>query len=302
MADIFLNTKRTGAGNISVDWEVRGVLPADMLRRLPVAASLGLNSTAIEAVERVRVETRQNFRRRPSTEEYFRQSFQVTKFSRRNDLEIAFGSSRGLLQGRTSSLLDHEDGVDRVGKGRNDFPYIAALNSLRPGKDDLMPRWAYPKALGLIDSRGISGETVSGSDRTKARRGSKRGLRAQENRKGFILRNEQGEPIGIFRRVPLAGARVSATREGGRKLTRAKRRKRSSGQSTLELLFATPKVITIKPRLGFRRIAEHVMQERIQVNFRSILDFLMSDRTDDRRAGLSAASLTQIDRYTRRGR
>jgi hypothetical protein len=301
MSRVFLNSKRTADG-ISVEWDVRGVLPADMLRRLPVAASLGLNSTAIEAVERVRVETRQNFRRRPSTEEFFRQSFQVTKFSRRNDLEITFGLSRGLLQGRTSSLLDHEDGADRVSKGRNDFPYIAVFNSLRQSADDLMPRWAYPKALGLMKSGYLANGAEIGADRTPARRGSKRGLRAQENRKGFILRDKQGDPIGIFRRVPLAGMRMTGTREGGKKLTLGQRRKRGTGQSTLEMLFATPKTITIKPRLGFRRIAEHAMEERIQVNFRSILSFLVDGRTEAQYAALSAAARGQVDRYTRRGR
>lgn len=301
MGDIFLNTKKI-AGGISVEWDVRGVLPDEMLRRLPVAASLGLNSTAIEAVERVRVETRANFRQRPSTEEYFRQSFQVTKFSRRNDLEITFGSSRALLKGRTSSLIDHEEGVDRVSKGRNNFPYIAVFNSLRQREDDLMPRWAYPKALLLMKSGYLADGAEIGQDRTPARNGSKRGLRARENRKGFILRNKDGEPIGIFRRVPLAGMRMTGTREDGRELPLSKRQKRGTGQSTLEMLFATPKVITIKPRLGFRRIAEHAMEERIQVNFRSILDFLVDGRTEAQYASLSAAARGQVDRYTRRGR
>jgi hypothetical protein len=304
MSNIFLNTKPT-PGGISVEWEVKGVLPADMLRRLPVAASLGLNATALESVDRVRTETAKNFTSRgPQSAEYFRQSFQVTKFSRRNDLEITFGSSRGLLQGRGASLLDHEDGTDRVAKGRNDFPYVPTygLNGLRPGVSDLLPRWAYPKALGLVDSRGISGETVAGADRTGKRRGGTRGKRASENRKGFILRDKDGDAIGIFRRVPMAGIRVSAVREGGKKLSVAKRRRRGSGQSTLELLFITPKVVRIAPRLGFRRISDQVMVERINANFSNILDYLMDDNRSVAYSSLSDIGRGQIDRYLRGGR
>jgi hypothetical protein len=294
VSDIFLTPTRT-AGGLSLEWSVRGVLPTEMARRLPAAASLAMNATALEAVDVVRRETPKNFTQRGAqSREFFRQSFQVTKFSRRSDLEIAFGTSRGLLEGRSSMLLDHEDGSDRVARGRNDFPYIPVIgSSLRRTKNDLLPRWAYPKALGLVQSGYLADGFEAGQDRTPGRRGAKRGIRAQENRKGFILRNREGDPVGIFRRVPLAGARVSPVREGGKKLTLRQRRRRGTGQSTLELLFATPKVIQIKPRLGFRRLADHVMLDRIQVNFAGMLGALTSDQV----SGLSAFGLDQLNRY-----
>ena len=301
MSDIFLNPTRT-SGGLSLEWSVRGVLPTDMARRLPTAASLAMNRTAIEAVEVVRRETPKRFTRRGAqSDEFFRQSFQVTKFSRKTDLEIAFGTSRGLLQGRSTSLLDFEDGADRVSKGRNDFPYIPAIgNSLRRTKEDLLPRWAYPKALGLVDSRYLANGNERGVDRTPGRRGSKRGLRAQENRKAFILRDKNGDPVGIFRRVPLAGARISPVREGGKKLTRAQRRRRGTGQSTLELLFATPRVITIAPRLGFRRMADHTMLDRIQINFTGMLAALMDEDRTQRNIAFAIADASLINQY--RGR
>lgn len=303
MRPIFLNTSRS-AGGISVEVIVTGPQPADIARQLPYAASLALNRSALEAAAVVRRETAKNFRSKGRvSQQFFDQSFQVTQFSNKANLQVEFGSSRALLQGRSASLFDHEYGTDRVGTGRNKFPYIAQTgSSLKPGENDLLPRWAYPKALGLIDRRGIAGETISGADRTGVRRGSKRGLRAKENRKAFILRDTAGDPVGIFRRIPLAGARVSATREGGKKLTLAQRRKRGSGQSTLELLFATPKTITIKPRLGFHRIAEHELIERIQANFEGMLAYATNDPRQARNAAFAQADAGLISQFVRGAR
>ncbi|HYW49782.1 MAG TPA: hypothetical protein VE861_04200, partial [Gemmatimonadaceae bacterium] len=187
MSDIFLTTTRAGDG-ISIAWDVRGVLPADIAKQLPYAASLALNRTAVEAVAVVRQETAKNFRSKGRvSQQFFDLSFQVTQFSNKSNLEVAFGTSQALLQGRSASLLDHEDGTDRVATGRSRFPYIAQSgSSLKPGKNDLVPRAYYPKALGLMDSRYLANGNEVGVDRTPARRGSKRGKRAELNMKGFI--------------------------------------------------------------------------------------------------------------------
>lgn len=291
MTALFTNTVRESDG-IALEWTVRGVLPSDIARQLPFAGVLALNRTAQEANALTRTHAATKFRvRGDQGRRFIEQSFQITKYATKASPVVQFGISRALQQGRSGFLIDFEDGTDRVAKGRNNFPYLPAIgSSLRPSINDTLPQWASPRALGLIDRRGIAGETISGADRTGVRRGSKRGLRATENRKAFILRDKGGDPVGIFRRVPLAGARVSATREGGKKLTLRQRRKRGSGQSTLELLFATPKVVPITPRLGFARFTDHVMVERIQTNFVGMLAYL----TDERRQA-SNASFAQAD-------
>lgn len=303
MRPIFLNTSRS-AGGISVEVIVTGPQPADIARQLPYAASLALNRSALEAAAVVRRETAKNFRSKGRvSQQFFDQSFQVTQFSNKSNLQVAFGSSRALLEGRSASLFDHEYGAIRSASGPNAFPYIAQTgSSLKPGANDLLPRWAYPKALGLLTSGYLANGREGGADRTPARRGSKRGRRAIENRKGFILRNQSGDPVGIFRRVPLAGQRVSPTREGGKKLTLAQRRRRGSGQSTLELLFATPKTITIKPRLGFHRIAEHELINRIQSNFEGMLAYATNDPRQARNAAFAQADAGLISQFVRGAR
>lgn len=295
MSGVSLNASRT-AGGISVEWVTKGPLFGDLARQLPYAAALALNRTAQEAVAIVRVEAAKKFHQRGEVgRRFFDLSFQVTQYATKSQPAIEFGISQALLSGRAGFLIDHEQGAVRVGKGRNNFPYIPAIgSSLRPGVDDLLPRWAYPKALGLIDSRYLANGFEQGRDRTPVRKGSKRGLRARENRKAFILRNEAGDPVGIFRRVPFAGQRVATFREGGKKLTLAQRRRRGVGQSTLELLFATPKVIRITPRLGFRAMADHVMLERIQANFEGMIAYAANDDRQARNAVWSRADASLI--------
>ena len=263
-----------------------------------------MNRTAVESVAFTRVEAAKKFRNRGAqSQRFIEQSFTVTQYATKANPQIQFGISRALQQGRSGFLTDFEEGTDRVAKGRNDFPFMPAIgSSLRPTINDTLPQWASPRALGLLDSRGIDGGTVSGRDRTGKRRGDKRGLRAQENRKAFILRDKQGDPVGIFRRVPLAGARISGTREGGRKLTLGERRRRGSGQSTLELLFVTPKVIRIEPRLQFRRTAEHVMIERIQLNFEGMLAYALDDGRQASNAQFAQSFGSLIPEFKRRAR
>lgn len=292
MRQITPTLRSTKDGALSMELVVDGLLPADMARQLPFVSSLALNRTAIEAVQTVQEELPRRFTRRTQTNQFFRQSFQVTQYSTKRDLQIAFGTSQAMLQGRSASLLDFEDGTDRVASGRNKFPYIPAIgNSLRTSVTDLLPRWAYPKALGLVDRRGIAGETISGRDRTEARKGSKRGKRAQLNQKAFILRDKQGDPIGIFRRIPFFGMRQSGKRDDGRAAGRryslARRRRRATEQSTLERLFWTPKVVRVEPRLGFRRLAHHEMLRRIDDNFVGMLAYAL----DARRQASNAAWL-----------
>lgn len=296
-----LNVNRT-AGGLSVEFVNAGAVFGAFSREMQVAAVLGMNRTAQEAVAEVRRQAGEKFIQRGAAGRRFIDlSFTVTQFATKSNPEIAFGISRALLQGRAALLIDHEDGRDRVARGRNDFPYVPTYgNSLRPTINDMLPRWAYPKALGLVKSGYLANGAEIGQDRTPARRGSKRGKRARENRKAFILRNDQGDPIGIFRRVPLAGARVSPVREGGKKLTLAQRRKRSTGQSTLELLFATPKVVKITPRLGFRRIAEHVMVERIGVNFLGMIGFVNDPNRQARNTQWARTDAALIEPFTRR--
>lgn len=296
-----LNIKRT-TGGISLEWVNKGPLLGDLAREVQAAGVLALNRTAIESVAQVREAAAKKFiRRGEAGRRFVDMSFQVTQFATKARPEISFGVSRALLAGRSGFLIDHEAGADRVAKGRNDFPYIPVIgSSLRPTIHDTLPRWAYPKALGLLNSRGIDGGTVAGRDRTGKRKGSTRGKRAAENRKAFIIRDQAGDPVGIFRRVPLAGMRFSGTREGGKKLTLTQRRRRGSGQSTLDMLFATPKVIRITPRLDFRRTAEHVMVERIQANFEGMLAAIRDGARQDRNAAWSKADASLIRQFTRR--
>lgn len=299
MSNIFLNTQRTADG-VRVEWDVRGPLPSDIARQIPFAASLALNRTAIEAVAVVRTETRKHFKSRaPQSEQYFQQSFQVTQFSNKNDLQIAFGLSRALMEGRAASLLDHETGADRVYQSRYKFPYLPAISSLRPNEDALLPRWAYPKALGLQRSGYLANGQELGADRTAKRRGSTRGKRAQENRKAFILRSPDGKPIGIFRRVPVQGMRLTGVRADGRKMKVRERRRRSVGQSTLELLFATPEVVRIKPKLGFYSTAFTAMEQRIQANFEGMLLYATNTERQAANAVWARNDAALIRQFTR---
>lgn len=295
MSNIFLNTARTPNG-ISVEWEIKGALPADIAKQLPYAASLALNRTAVEAVAVVRRETAKHFTRRQQSQEFFNQSFQVTQFSNKRNLEVAFGASYGLMQGRGASLLHHEDGTDRVAKSRNDFPYIPVIgSSLRRTSADLLPRWAYPKALGLTDSRYLANGKERGADRTPKRRGSTRGQRASENRKGFILRNKAGEPVGIFRRIPQGS-------QGRGGITLPRKRGQARERTTLEILFWTPKVIKIKPRLGFRRIADVAMVERIQANFEGMLAYAVDQSRQASTAAWLKSDEALVRQFLRGGR
>jgi hypothetical protein len=299
MSNIFLNTARTPNG-ISVEWEIKGALPADIAKQIPFAASLAMNRTALEAVAVVQQKIATKFRSRGAqSRAFFEQSFLVTQYSNKRNLEVAFGTSRQTLQGRSAVLLDHETGEDRVQRGPHDFPYIAAMNSLRPGKDDIMPRWAYPKALGLVNSRYTANGKEAGVDRTPKRKGSTRGKRAQENRKGFILREKDGSPIGIFRRIPMAGMRVSGVREGGKKLTLRQRRRRGTGQSTLELLFATPKVIKITPKLGFYTEAYAALEQGIQANFELMLTYATTPGLQEAMPKLGDISAAKVQQFLR---
>lgn len=297
MSSINLNAFRS-AGGISVEWVTKGPLLGDIVKQLPFAAALALNRTAQESVAIVRAEAAKKFRIRGDVgRRFFDLSFQITQYATKEKPEIAFGISRALLAGRSGFLTDFESGADRIAKGRNNFPFIPAIgSSLRPTINDLLPRWAYPSALGLQQS--FNGP---GADRTPGRRGSKRGLRARENRSAFILRNGAGDPLGIFRRVPLAGARHTSVSASGRKLTLAQRRRRSTGQSTLELLFATPKVIRIAPRLGFHALAEHTMLERLQANFEGMIAYALDEPRQSRIAAVAQldASLIQAFRGDR---
>lgn len=285
MTPVFLNVSPT-AGGISIEWESQGPLLESMARQLPFAASLALNRTALEAVAEVRREAAKKFTRRQRSQEYFNQSFQVTQFSKKNSLEIEFGISRGLMQGRGASLMHHEDGATRTAKSRNDFPYIPVIgSSVRLTRNDLVPRFLYPKALGLIDSRYTANGLERGQDRTLGRRGSKIGIRARENRKAFILRDKQGDPVGIFRRMKFAGPLRS---------TSARR------NSILELLFFTPKVIRVEPRLGFRKLAEHALVTRIQANFQGMLDYAMDEGRQERNALWKQIDAAQLAPFTAR--
>jgi hypothetical protein len=296
-----------GQSGISLELFATGPMPADLARHVPFAAALALNRTADEAARITRRKVAKRFiNRGPQSDRFFDASFTVTQFATKRDLQVAFGIGQRLsanastvrgadggLQRRAVSLIGHEDGEDRLqpmGVGNADLLYIPAIgSSLRPSIRDSLPRWAYPKALGLLDAPLNGGGRSFGQDRTPSRRGDKRGQRARENRKAFILRRDDGSPIGIFRRIPLAGQRVAATREGGTRLTLAQRRRRGSGQSVLELLFATPKVIKLRPRLGFRADALTVMQDRIEANFAGMLALASDQARMDRQRDLAAA-------------
>lgn len=283
-------TATQGADGIALTWDIKGLLPTELARQIPFAGALALNRSAQEALVVVRRTTAKEFTNRGAqSTRFFEQSFQISQYATKQNVQVTFGISRALQQGRTGAqLIDFEAGATRQAHGRNDFPYIAAIgSSLRPTIRDLLPRWAYPKALGLVDSTGIDGGVMAGKERTPKRRGDKRGARAQLNAKAFIIRDRNGNPVGIFRRVPFAAQRLSGTREGGGKLTLRRRRARGSGQSTLEILFFTPKTIEIKPRLNFHALADHTLIERINVNFAGFLAYA-SDQA--RQASNSAAA------------
>lgn len=291
---------RSGAGSIQMDFEISGMLPGEIARQIPFAASLALNRTGDEAARLGRRRAATKFiRRGAQSDRFFDASFQVTKFASKRDLSIAFGISERLRQNattvlnasgglsrRATSLIDFETGEDRArpGTANNNLLYIPAIgSSLRPTARDLLPKWAYPKALGLESAPLNGGGYSNGRDRTPARKGSKRGKRARENRRAFILRREDGTPIGIFRRIP-AG---SAGRAGS--FDKRKRGAKSDGPTVLELLFATPKRIKIDNRLQFLPNAERDMAARIDANFDGMFALILDPSRMQRQRDLADA-------------
>lgn len=289
-----------GAGSISMTFDVDGPLPADIARNVPFAATLAMNRTGDEAARITRRNAAKKFiRRGAQSDRFFDAAFTMVKFAAPRDLSIAFGISPRLRQNastvlndtgglsrRAISLIDFETGEDRArpNTGNKNLLYVPAVgSSLRPTARDLLPKWAYPKALGLEDAPLNGGGRQFGADRTPTRRGSRRGKRAMENRKAFILRAKDGSAIGIFRRVP-AGVQMLG---GG--FAKRGRGQKTNGATVLELLFYTPKRVRIDSRLGFSRDAEQVMRQRIDANFEGMMTLVLDKSRLQRQQDLAKA-------------
>ncbi len=294
---------RTNAGAISMTFEIEGMLPGEIAKQIPFAAALALNRTGDEAARIGRRRAAKKFiRRGAQSDQFFDASFTLVKFATKRDLSISFGISDRLRQNastsvnqggglgrRAVSLIAFEDGTDRVqpsGRTNANLLYAPVTgSSLKPDVRDLLPKWAYPKALGLIDAPLNGGGRQFGQDRTPDRRGSKRGLRARENRMAFILRRDDGSPIGIFRRVQGLGPQLKGTRRGSKLY--GGRVRPGAGGTVLELLFATPKRIKIDNRLQFLPNAERDMAARINVNFQGMFALILNPARMQRQRDLA---------------
>lgn len=289
-----------GPGSISMTFELDGPLPTEIARKIPFAAMLAMNRTGDEAVRITRRKVAKRFIRRGlHSDQFFDASFTMVKFATTRDLSIEFGISQRLRQNastvlngagglarRAISLIDFETGEDRArpNTGNNNLLYVPAVgSSLRPTARDLLPKWAYPKALGLEDAPLNGGGVSQGRDRTPSRRGSIRGTRYRENRKAFILRDKQGAALGIFRRIP-AGVQPL-----GGKFEKRRRGQKTNGPTVLELLFYMPTRVRIDARLGFLPDAATAMSERIDANFEGMLALALDQARMDRQKSMALA-------------
>lgn len=229
--------------------------------QLPFAISLGLNRTAVAALDRRRASLDNDFTIADAKKPFFKR---LIKFPRRNwatkrklvalvgvherDEDFGVGSSkdRGFLLGR------HEAGGDRTRLDPN-RPFFIPTDELRSGPYDLPPKSMYPAALRLFESRGIvryQKDAVTGK-----RKGVKGTLAAQAKgkRDTFIVdARSSGNPKawGIYQRF-------------------------GTGRRDIRMLWAFRSKIRLTKRLGFYTGVNAYVEENFGRHFDQAIDEAM---------------------------
>jgi hypothetical protein len=229
--------------------------------QLPFAISLGLNRTAVAALDRRRAALDADFTIADAKKPFFRR---LIKFPKRQwatkrklvatvgvheqDGDFGVGSSkdRGFLLGR------HEGGGDRT---RLDpmRPFFVPTDELRSGVYDVPPKSMYPAALRLFESRGIVRYQKDAA--TGKRKGIRGTLAAQAKgkRDTFIVdARSSGNPKawGIYQRF-------------------------GTGRRDIRMLWAFRSKIRLKKRLGFYTGVNAYVEQNFGHHFDQAIDEAM---------------------------
>lgn len=213
---------------------------ADLERQMPFVVSVALNASKNHVQDALRAGIEQRFTIAPQRRRFMLRLIKRTKedMATKTKLEarVRIAGPEG-AEGRGVLLARHEAGGQQV-MGR--APFYIPTKEIRPGPYSLPPRSMYPKALRLMDQRGVTG-TLHGGTKGKHRKIAGVDTSAAK-----------------LRRVGLGGTFVLRPRTGSERGWGIYQRQ-GEGSEGLKMLWSFRTTIKLPPRLRMLETAKATM-------------------------------------------